>query len=142
MRKTVLIGLAALSLAPAALAAPKPSIAIRQPVIRPTGPGQPTTAAYMTVENLTARPVKLSGVTCACAGSVAPHESHSMGGMMHMQPANEVVVPPHGKLAFAPGGLHLMVMDLKKPVKAGEGVAMELTFDHTPPMTVKFEARR
>jgi copper(I)-binding protein len=123
-------------------AARGPAIAVREPVIRPTAPGQPTTAAYLGLFNLTGKPIRLTGVSCDCAASVTPHQSQMVGGMMHMHPAGALTIPARGQLAFAPGGLHLMVMGLKGPIKAGDAVTMRLSFDHTPPMTVRFAARR
>lgn len=135
------LAVAALGLATGAAARPA-ALAIRDPLIRPTAPGQPVTAAYMTLFNPTARPLRLTGVTCACAASVAPHESREAGGLMQMRPMGAVVIQPRGRVIFAPGGLHLMVMGLRRPVKAGEVVPMRLSFEGLSPITVKFLARR
>jgi copper(I)-binding protein len=125
------------------LAAPTPEvISVRDAIIRPAAPGQPMTAAYMTLVSADARPLRLTSVRCACAGMVSPHESKLVNGVMTMRPATAVVVPPHGSISFQPGGLHLMVMDLKRAIHPGDRVSMSLTFDRGAPIAARFLARR
>ncbi len=140
MRATAATLLALLLAAPAA-ANPDP-VSVRNPVIRPTAAGQPVTAAYMTLVNSGARPLRLKAVRCDCAGMIEPHESAMADGIMRMRPAGPVVVPPHGSLSFQPGGLHLMVMDLKQAIPPGDSVPMRLSFDRGPTVTVMFKAVR
>lgn len=128
---------------PAAVAPPVSSeIVATGAVIRPAPRGLPTTAAYVTLTNHGGREMALKTVACDCAGMVMAHRSEQRGGVMHMGPADRVAVPPHGQLVFAPGGLHLMLMDLKRAIGPGDRVPMTLTFEHGPPMTVVFTAKR
>jgi copper(I)-binding protein len=117
-------------------------VIVTDAVIRPAPAGAPMTAAYMTLRNDGPRSVALTGARCGCAGEIAAHESSSEGGVMHMRPAPRVTIPPHGVLAFKPGGLHLMVMGLNRPIKPTERVKLTLSFDGAPPSTVVFKARR
>jgi periplasmic copper chaperone A len=134
--------LAALALSATAFGAEKTQVAAREPVIRPAGPGLSDTAAYLTLDNPTATPVKVETVSCGCAEMVEPHRSEMTGGVMRMRSAPAPVVPAHGSLVFSPGGLHLMVMGLKRPIVAGDHVPMRFSFDHGPPATIDFVARR
>ncbi len=130
-----------LALASPAVSAPRPGpIVVRDATIRPAAPGQPMTAAYMTLVSGADRPLRLTAVRCACAGSVTVHESTLTDGVMRMRPVDSVVVPPHGSVRFQPGGLHLMVMDLKRPIKPGDATPMQLSFDHAPTLAVRFKA--
>ncbi len=117
-------------------------VSVRDPVIRPAAAGQPTTAAYMTLVNPGQDAVRLKAVSCACAAMVEPHQSSMAGGVMRMRPAGPVIIPPHGSLSFQPGGLHLMVMDLKRAIKPGDSVPMQLSFDRGAAVTVSFKAVR
>jgi len=140
--KTAAFALVALLLAAPTVAASRPAVvAVRDPVIRPAVTGQPVTAAYMTLVNPGAESLKLTAVTCGCAGMVEPHESTMAGGVLRMRSA-AVTVPPHGAISFQPGGLHLMVMDLKRAIRPGDQVPMRLSFDHGSPVIVSFAARK
>ena len=141
--RTALLALAAgLALTAPAAGAPKARILAHDAVIRPATAGQPTTAAYLTLDNPTSGPLTLAGVSCGCADMVEPHASEMAGGVMRMRAAPALVVPAHGSLVFRPGGLHLMVMDLKRPILAGDHVSMHFRFDHGPPATIDFVAGR
>ncbi len=130
------------ALSGAAEAAPTPTVIVSEAVIRPAPKGLPTTAAYVTLRNPGRTAVKLVKVTCACASSVAPHETMEMDGMMHMHALGAVTIPPRGEVTFAPGGMHLMVTGLKRDIRAGETTPMTLTFDRGRPLTVRFHAER
>ncbi len=116
------------------------AIIVRAPVIHPAAKGG-ATAVYMTVMNTTARPLTLVGARCGCAASVMAHQSSMRDGTAHMQ-ATQVVVPAHGSIAFTPGGLHLMVMGLKQPIRLGDRVSLTLSFSGVAPVTARFTAAR
>ena len=141
MSRLVLCGLSAVALGAFAV----PSIAqivVTNAVIHPVPAGAPVTGAYMVLHNNGVRPVALTGASCSCAAAVMAHESTMDGGVMRMRPAPRVVVSPHGRVAFRPGGYHLMVTGLKQPLKAGAQIPMRLAFDGAPSVTVTFNARR
>jgi hypothetical protein len=61
----------------------------------------------------------------------------SMSGMvMKMRPVTGVDIPAGQPVSLAPGGLHIMLMGLKKPLKAGEKFPLTLTFDKAGTRTV------
>jgi periplasmic copper chaperone A len=60
----------------------------------------------------------MSGSSTTAAGS----------GMMSMQPVDKVEIPAGGTVEFKPGGYHVMLLDLKKDLKAGDTVKVKLTF--------------
>ena len=103
--------------------------------VRATPPGVPNSAGYMTIANAGAKPDKLLSVSCACAARVEAHMSHVMNGQAMMMPAGPVNVPAGGKVAFAPGGLHLMITGLKAPLV--DGGMQELTLKFARAGTVK-----
>ena len=101
----------------------------------------PNTAAYMTIANAGASPDRLMSVSCACADKVEIHVMQEMKGMMMMNDAGPVVIPPHGKVTFHPGGEHLMLTGLKEKLVDGGQQEITLVFEHAGPVTVSFNIR-
>jgi len=110
------------------------------PHIRASMGQSPTTAGYLTILNHGKTADRLVSVSCACAASVSVHEMKMTGSMASMAQVASVVIPAGGKVSLAPGGLHLMVMGLKAPIKAGDRVQMVLTFDKAGAVKTSFEA--
>jgi len=93
--------------------------------VRATAPGQGVAGAYM---NLTSRsPVALLGAASPVAGRVELHTMSMNGGVMRMRPLDRLELPPNKTVSLTPGGHHLMLIDVKRPLKAGERVALVLT---------------
>jgi len=57
------------------------------------------------------------------------HEMVRSGDMMKMAPVKSIAVPAKGKVELKPGGLHLMLFELNKPLKEGDTVNLTLTTD-------------
>lgn len=106
--------------------------------LRPSMGDSHNTAGYLTVTNTGGAPDRLLSASCACAGRVEAHRSMSGGGMATMAPAGPVAVPAHGGVAFRPGGLHLMVMGLKAPLKEGAAQEMTLRFERAGAVKARF----
>jgi copper(I)-binding protein len=68
-------------------------------------------------------------------------DMHGGMGMMRMQEVDTIAVPAGATVALEPGGLHLMLIDLAKPLVAGESFTMTLTFSSGAELTVPFEVR-
>ncbi len=108
-----------------------PSAAAAQPVtvndawVRPPAPGQKVAAAYM---ELTSRlNLVLVAVTSPAAAAVELHNTSVDGGVMKMRPVARIELPAGKAVKLAPGGLHAMLVDLKRPLKAGDKVPLTLT---------------
>jgi len=70
-------------------------------------------------------------VECPCSRSLVRSAAAFrtlVGGVMHMRPVTDLLLPAHGELRFAPESLHLMLLGLKSPLVAGEHVPLVLTF--------------
>jgi periplasmic copper chaperone A len=125
------IALAALLLAPAARshgydAGP---IRIQHPFSPATPAGATTGAVYMTIVNASDAPVRLLGASTPAAVKVEFHSMSLEGGVMKMRRAEDLVVPPRGKLVMRPGVLHLMLVGLKGPLLEEDLVALKLKFE-------------
>ena len=99
-------------------------------------------AAYLTIQNKGAAD-ELTGVR-ASIGDAALHETSIEGGIMRMrpiEPGQGMVVPSNGRLGLAPGGAHVMISGLKRPLAAGDRFELTLLFDKSRPKKVKVEVR-
>lgn len=93
-------------------------------------PGQPTGAAYLTVVNNGKEPDRLVSVTSPAAGKVEIHEMKTENGVMKMRAVQGGLdIPAGGSVELAPGGLHMMFMDVKEPFKEGGNVPVTLEFE-------------
>ncbi len=91
--------------------------------------GQGNGAVYFTVINAASGADRLLRATSDAAASVEIHESYQRFGMMMMRPVANIEIPADGKLELKPGGYHIMLLGLKRDLKAGETVALRLTFE-------------
>jgi periplasmic copper chaperone A len=77
-------------------------------------------------------------VTSPLAREVQVHQSMVHGGMAMMQAAPRVPVPAGGSVTFAPGGYHLMFLNLTKALNVGDKVPATLTFASGAKVTAAF----
>ena len=94
---------------------------------RATVPGQKASGAFM---KLTASSdTQLVSASTPAAGVTEIHEMKMEGNTMSMRPLEGGLVLPAGKIvALAPGGYHVMLMDLKQQLTKGSKIALTLTF--------------
>jgi copper(I)-binding protein len=94
--------------------------------VRGTVAGQKATGAFMKLTSAT--DAILVGATSPVAAVVEIHEMAHEGGMMRMRAIGELKLPAGKAVELRPGGYHVMLMDLKQPLKEGETVPVTLTF--------------
>ena len=80
----------------------------------------------MTIQNLEAKPQRIVDASSDGFGRGEIHESLMQDGMMRMERRMELVVEPGATLMLEPGGLHLMLMMPKQPLKPGDRIRLEL----------------
>jgi len=94
---------------------------------RPAVSGQSATGAFMT---LTAQDgARLVGAASPVAGLVEIHEMTMEGSVMKMRAVAGLDLPAGRAVELKPGGYHVMLMDLKQPLKAGEKFRLELRLE-------------
>jgi copper(I)-binding protein len=104
-------------------------LVISQGWSRATPSGSKTGGGFLTIENKGSAPDKLIGVSGDFAGKIEVHEMKMDGGVMKMRPVEGGLTIDAGKtVKLAPGGYHLMMMDLKKPLKQGDKLPLTLDF--------------
>lgn len=95
--------------------------------------GASSSAAYVSVHNGGAAD-RLIGASSPAAASVSIHDSQSGGGVMRMRAAGPVAVASGGMIAMKPGGLHIMLMGLKAPLRPGTSLPITLRFERAGPV--------
>ncbi len=96
--------------------------------VRGIAGGGRVTSAYFVLRNPSATAVRLVGAESPRAGRIEIHAHDMQGGMMRMRQRAFIDVPAHGSVRFAPGGLHLMLMELRGELVDREPVQLTLLF--------------
>ena len=118
---------AVMAMALAAHAQRSADIDVKSAWARPTVAGQMGTGAFM---NLTSRDgARLLGASSDVAGVVEIHEMAMEGNVMRMRPIRSLDLPAGGTVELKPGGHHMMLMDLKRPLATGEKIKVELRLE-------------
>ena len=126
---------------PILLALGSPAFAAEGPIhvadakARPTAPGG-TGAVYMIVMNHGAEDDDLTGLSSPIADKVEMHRTVTANNMSQMNPVADLPLKANDAIAFAPGGLHVMLTGLKQPLKAGDSFPLTLTFAKAGAVTV------
>jgi hypothetical protein len=111
---------------------------IGHPFARATKPGQPTGAAYLSIENKGKQEDKLLAASTPVAASTQVHLTTMDGNVARMREVDNVAIAPGAKVAMHPGepGYHFMLIGLKQPLNAGEKFPLSLSFEKAGKVTV------
>lgn len=103
------------------------TVQVAEPWVRGTVAQQKATGAFM---RLTAdQPVRLVEARSPVAGVVEIHEMAMVDNVMKMRPIPALDLPAGKAVELKPGGYHVMLMDLKQPLAAGQNVPLTLVFE-------------
>jgi len=102
-------------------------ISVRDAWIRGTVQGQSATGAFMELTGKSG--AKLVGAASPAAKVVEVHNMKMENGVMKMFPVESIDLPAGKPVKLAPGGYHVMLMGLHKPLNAGDKVPLKLTFE-------------
>ena len=100
------------------------------------------TALYFDIENSTNQTDTLFSVKSDIAEMVQIHETYEKDGMKGMREVKIVAVKPHSKVEFKPGGLHVMVMNVKNDYKENSSAEFELYFKKKGKIKITAIAKR
>src|SRR5256885_14914937 len=105
-------------------------LVITQPWSRATPGGAKIAGGFLTIENKGAAPDRLVSGAGDIAGKVEIHEMAMDNGVMTMRPLDKgLVIEPGKTVKLAPGGYHLMLMDIKQPFNQGDKVTATLDIE-------------
>jgi copper(I)-binding protein len=134
-----------------AAAAQPAGVSIRDAWARATPAGARMGAIYLTLESAAGDRLTGAKVPDSVAASTEIHETVTVtdssgsegGSRMTMQPVSSIELPPGEAVQLKPGGYHIMLIDLKKPLKRGTHVRVTLMLEkagkHTVTATVRDE---
>src|SRR3979409_494128 len=105
-------------------------LVVSQAWSRATPGGAKVGGGYLTIDNKGSAPDRLIGGSADIAARVQIHEMATNNGVTTMRPlGNGLTIEPGKTVKLAPGGYHLMLLDLKSPLKQGDKVPVTLEFD-------------
>jgi copper(I)-binding protein len=98
-------------------------------------------AAYMLLRNPGDEPDRLLNVKTDAAEIAELHVTQTENDVTSMRPVESIEVPPQGETELEPGGLHIMLMNLKRELKAGDTIKLTLEFEKAGTVDVEAEVR-
>ncbi|HET7791956.1 MAG TPA: copper chaperone PCu(A)C [Rhizobacter sp.] len=110
---------------------------IGHPYARATVAGQPTGGAFLSVENHGRADDRLLAASAEVAKAVELHTMSMEGDVMRMRQVEAIDLPVGKAVALKPGGLHIMLMGLKAPLKEGDKFPLKLKFEKAGEVTVQ-----
>lgn len=129
-------------LALASLQAMAANVSVSDAWARATMPGQKVSGAYMQITS--DADARLVGASSPAVPRVEVHEMKMDGDVMRMREVKAVELPKGKAVALEPGGFHIMLMNLPKPIAAGETIPLTLVIESggkRQTVEVKAEAR-
>jgi len=117
-------------------------LVITQAWSRATPGGAKIAGGYLTIENKGAAPDRLIGGSTEVSDKIQVHEMAVNNGVMTMRPLDKgVTIDPGKTVKLAPGGYHLMLFDLKSPLKQGDKVPVTLDFEKAGKVKVSLDVQ-
>ncbi len=118
-----------------------PLVQVENGWIREIPPTLTTTAAYMQIKNLTKQKLILVGAQSPDFAKVEMHKTIFEKDIARMVPVEKLVIPSQELVLFEPKGLHFMLIDRQRPLKAGDTVMLTLQFHSNQTQTVELEVK-
>ena len=118
------------------------NVTVEEAYIREMPPGQPVTAAFMRLHNNGVELEQLIAASSDSAERVEIHAHRHNNGMMRMEKIDSVSLPGGGEFIFQPGDHHLMLINLKRSLTAGDTVRLRLEFNHAKPLVIDVPVKK
>jgi len=112
------------------------AIEIGHPYARATAPGQPAGGGYLSLSNAGAND-RLLSASAEVSKAVELHTMTMEGDVMRMRQVEAIELPAGKKVELKPGGLHIMFIGLKAPLKLGDKFPLKLKFEKAGEVTVE-----
>ena len=114
-------------------------LVISQPWSRATPAGAQVASGYLTITNSGTAPDRLLGGSSEVSAKIDIHEMASNGGVMTMRAVDGgLALAPGATVTLAPGGFHLMLTGIMKPLKQGNRLPITLKFEKAGDVAVSF----
>jgi copper(I)-binding protein len=105
------------------------SVSFVDAYIRLAPPSAPAAGAFMVIRNTGNKATAIVKADNPVSKFTELHTHLHEDGVMKMRPVKSIPVPAGGEAVLQPGGLHIMMIDLKSPLKEGDTVPLTFTFD-------------
>jgi hypothetical protein len=115
------------------------NLVVAQPWSPPTPPVASVGAVYFSVTNGGSKADLLLSVTSPIAHEIEIHESRTVQGSIQMRAVTSVACPPGVTVKISPGGLHVMLLGLSRPLVAGMTFPVSLHFRDAGVLTVQVQ---
>lgn len=112
-----------------------PAVTVQNPWARASAGNAANGAAYLTLTGTAAN--RLVSASSPVATTVELHEVVNDNGVMKMRAIRGIEIVPGKPTTLAPGGLHVMLLGLRQPLRQGESIPLTLTFAQGAPMTIQ-----
>ena len=117
-------------------------LVITQAWSRATPGGAKIGGGYLTIQNKGSTADRLIGGSADVADKVQVHEMTMNNGVMTMRPLGKgLSIEPGKTVKLAPAGYHLMLLDLKSPLKQGDKVPVTLEFEKAGKVKLTFDVQ-
>jgi len=117
-------------------------LVIRDAWIREAPPGAETLAAYLVLKNNLDSAVTLAGVSSESFDQVQIHLTTQQDGIARMRMIGELKIEAGQSIALQPGGMHLMLVNPKKALLAGDIVKLVMHFARQPDVEISIPVRK
>jgi hypothetical protein len=120
---------------------PGDDIVIKDQWIRPSAEKMGT-ALYFTLENNGSEADTLYAVETDIAKMVQIHETYSNGDVTGMREIGKIIIKPESSVKLEPGGMHIMVMRLKRDINKGDEIEFILHFRKAGEISIIAKAKK
>ncbi|HZP65632.1 MAG TPA: copper chaperone PCu(A)C [Rudaea sp.] len=134
-----IVALCALAVCGPAFAAGR--LVVEHAWIRAAPPGARMLAGYATLRNVGDAPLVVTGAESPDFGDVSLHQTVEDNGVERMRPLGEVEIAPGASVELSPGGKHLMLMQPKRELGAGDKASIRMTLANGGSASTDFEVR-
>jgi hypothetical protein len=118
------------------------ALTVVDPWIREAPPNAPALAAYLRIDNASSSARRLAGIESESFAAIVIHETVVSDGVARMEHRDGVEIEAGGSVEFAPGGLHLMLMEPEQELSEGDRVTLTLIFDRDDRILLEIPVRR
>jgi copper(I)-binding protein len=112
-------------------------ISVEQAYIRASIPGSDISSAYMIITNNSEKAVTLLGASSNISPRIELHQHIMEADLMRMRKINAMIIKGNERVILQPSGLHLMLFDVKKPLKPRHKVELTLRFSDKKPVSIQ-----
>jgi copper(I)-binding protein len=123
------------------LAAQGKRVSASESWVKLPGAGETGAMAFVAIENPTMYGIYVTSASSESAGKIELRDG-SQPGDARLKPVEFLSVPAYDRLDMSPGGSHLMLLDLKRPLKEGDRIAIALATDNAGTLEVTAVVKR